>query len=96
MAPYTRLIVALAALLLLPSCVSVDRNLTEETRIGGHWASVALFDAKARVLSPDERAQVARQDLDVIALSGGGADGAFGAGFMTGWTESAAVRNSPS
>lgn len=85
---HKRLIASFAALLLLPGCLAVERNLSEQTRIGGHWASVALFDAKERVLTPSERAQVAKQDLDVIALSGGGADGAFGAGFMTGWSES--------
>ena len=83
----TRIIASLVGLLLLSGCLTVERNLSEETRIGSHWASVALFDAKERVLTPAERAQVSRQSLDILALSGGGADGAFGAGFMSGWTE---------
>lgn len=74
--------------LTLTGCLTVERNLSEEARSGSHWASVQLFDTEARVLTPAERAEVARQDLEVIALSGGGADGAFGAGLMVGWTES--------
>ena len=65
----------------------MERNLSEEARSSTHWGAVALFDNRTRVLTPGERAQVAKQDLNVIALSGGGADGAFGAGLMIGWTE---------
>ena len=84
----TRYLAAAVAALLLAGCLTVERNVSEEARVGNHWASVQLFDTQARVLTPTERAQVARQDLEVIALSGGGADGAFGAGLMAGWTES--------
>lgn len=80
--------VAFAAALVLSACLPVDRNLTEEARTSTHWGAVALFDDRTRVLTPAERALVAKQDLNVIALSGGGADGAFGAGLMIGWTES--------
>lgn len=83
-----RVFAVLAAALLLTGCLAAERIISEETRIGSHWGSVPLFDTNARVLTPEERAKVARQDLDVMALSGGGADGAFGAGLMTGWTES--------
>lgn len=75
------------AAFLLPGCLPVERNLSEEARTSTHWGAVALFDDRTRVLTPAERAQVAKQDLNVIALSGGGADGAFGAGLMVGWTE---------
>lgn len=81
------LIAAFVASLLLAGCLPVDRNLSEEARSSTHWGAVALFDNRTRVLTPVERAQVAKQELNVIALSGGGADGAFGAGLMIGWTE---------
>lgn len=78
---------ALSASLLLTGCLPADRNLSEEARTSTHWGAVALFDNRTRVLTPAERAEVAKQDLNVIALSGGGADGAFGAGLLIGWTE---------
>lgn len=81
------LFAALLASLLLAGCLPVDRNLSEDARTSTHWGAVALFDDRTRVLTPAERAQVAKQDLNIIALSGGGADGAFGAGMMIGWTE---------
>jgi predicted acylesterase/phospholipase RssA len=83
----TVLIAAVVAPLLLSGCLPADRNLSDEARTASHWGAVALFDNRTRVLTPTERAQVAKQDLNVMALSGGGADGAFGAGLLLGWTE---------
>jgi predicted acylesterase/phospholipase RssA len=83
-----RFTAAVAASLLLSGCIVTERQLSESHRVGSHWASVRLFDERARVLTPAERATVAKSDLNVLALSGGGADGAFGAGLLVGWTES--------
>jgi predicted acylesterase/phospholipase RssA len=85
------MIVSLAALLLLVACARPEirppedpdlRNVTPQD-------SVTLYDdatgrpAEATVadVRPGER-------LEILALSGGGADGAFGAGVLKGWTES--------
>lgn len=81
-----RLVAVFATLLFLPGCVT-DRSVSEHVRAGGQWASVALFDEKSHVLSPSEHAYVAKDGLNILALSGGGADGAFGAGLLVGWSE---------
>lgn len=82
-----RCVAAVAASLILSGCLGMERNVAREIRDGTHWGAVALFDDKARVLTPAERARVAKADLNIMALSGGGADGAFGAGLITGWGE---------
>lgn len=83
-----RLAGAFAGLLLLTGCLAAERNVSEATRVSSHWAAVSLFDEKSQVLLTSERAQTAKADLNILALSGGGADGAFGAGLLAGWTES--------
>ncbi len=61
------------------------------------WGDVKPRDAAARVarrkalLERRFAAQIAAREpikLSYLALSGGGADGAFGAGFLNGWTQS--------
>jgi predicted acylesterase/phospholipase RssA len=84
----SRVFAAIIGLSLLAGCVATERKLSEAARVGSHWASVQLFDDRSRVLTPAERAEVAKSDLNILALSGGGADGAFGAGLLVGWTES--------
>ena len=70
----------------LAGCITVERQITDDVRAGTPWGAVALFDQEARVIPAAERSGVSRTDLNILALSGGGADGAFGAGLLTGWT----------
>ncbi len=68
----------------LPGCMATERTIDSNISTANSWAAVALFDnrdaGRDRALKSDT--------LDVLALSGGGADGAFGAGVLIGWTES--------
>ncbi|MGI9464890.1 MAG: patatin-like phospholipase family protein [Aestuariivirgaceae bacterium] len=76
----------LAALFLLTACATrpfESAELRTETPIG----AVALFDDSGRPIS-EAPSGVATKDLHILALSGGGADGAFGAGVLNGWTRS--------
>lgn len=41
----------------------------------------------SRLAHSDGRVNVERAEVDILALSGGGSDGAFGAGLLVGWTE---------
>ena len=68
-------------------------DATTSTTIG----SIPLFNAKEKPLEPPPGATIAgvetspaavTKDLNVLAISGGGSDGAFGAGVLRGWTES--------
>ena len=76
---------ALAAFmaLALAGCMATERNVDAQTATASSWAAVSLFDTS------DARRDKAlkSEKLDVLALSGGGADGAFGAGVLVGWTE---------
>ena len=78
-----RFVTAAAIALALAGCMASERDVDRKVSTANSWAAVALFD------KPDparDRAQ--RVDtLEVLALSGGGADGAFGAGVLVGWTE---------
>ena len=68
---------------LLAGCMASERDVDRQVSTTNSWAAVALFDkadgARDNALKSDR--------LDVLALSGGGADGAFGAGVLVGWTE---------
>lgn len=99
------LIAVIAATLLLGGCVSGSRSIfvveeralavpmgvagTEERPVRFYLddaSRVAFFEASIRrglPVGPDGH-------LDMVALSGGGANGAFTAGIMAGWTESGA------
>ena len=78
----------IAASLVLSGCMATERNVSSDVKIANPWAAVALFDPKGAV-TPGAKATGERslKQLNVLALSGGGADGAFGAGVLSGWTE---------
>ena len=69
--------------LCLAGCMASERDVDRQVSTTNSWAAVTLFD-KADV-SRDKALKSDR--LEVLALSGGGADGAFGAGVLVGWTE---------
>jgi predicted patatin/cPLA2 family phospholipase len=77
----------LVILFALTGCSTAERPILDDVRAGTPWGAVGLFDLQGRVIAPRERSGIARTDLNILALSGGGADGAFGAGLLAGWTE---------
>lgn len=76
---------ALVFALVLSGCMATERNVASDVKNANSWAAVSLFDANAS--APEMQAG---RTHNVLALSGGGADGAFGAGVLVGWTESGA------
>lgn len=88
--------VALVALV-LASCAAALRPGTGEVTTSATIGSIPLFDAAEKPLEPPPGATVAgalvppavqTKELNVLAISGGGSDGAFGAGVLKGWTQS--------
>jgi predicted acylesterase/phospholipase RssA len=81
---------------------SADPSVTAEAMVSGipgarAWADVVPRDINAEVrrIAPNlprlaqsaRRTQDGRPIVEILALSGGGGDGAFGAGLLKGWTE---------
>lgn len=87
---FSVLSVAALSAVLLTGCLAVERHVEATTTTADPWAAVALFDANGRPLEPAVREGQEKRPLNVLALSGGGADGAFGAGVLVGWTETGA------
>ncbi len=81
----------LAAILALGGCAAPRTPYTEADLA---QAETAVPGARSFGDTPDPRfaagvqAAFARRDATYLALSGGGGDGAFGAGILNGWTES--------
>lgn len=72
---------------LLAACASRPFE-SEDARTELPVGAVALFDAAGRPTTeplPEEARHKA--EFNVLALSGGGADGAFGAGILVGWSQ---------
>lgn len=82
-----QLLAAGLALALL-GCAATRPLELEDSRTAIPEGAVSLFDSTGHPINaqPDSPA-IPRSDLNVLALSGGGADGAFGAGVLTGWSE---------
>lgn len=86
--PVLSLFAGLALAILLAACASIERiPYTQEDQA---LASVPDFP-DARVWADDPNiasryASINTRQPAMLALSGGGADGAFGAGFLNGWT----------
>jgi len=92
---------ALLCLLLLGACSSILRNPVPEhvhleTTVLGRddlrfWGDRSEFDRKAYHRDPDAlRASatgIVGTEHNYLAISGGGADGAYGAGVLVGWSE---------
>jgi hypothetical protein len=91
------LLPALGAALFLMGCASITRlpappaEVTEELPVLGlsnarFWPDVPHVAAAEEVRNAATR-RGPRQEVHLLALSGGGDNGAFGAGLMVGWTE---------
>ena len=92
--------VAIVPLLLVVACGSIhERNavpepLAREAQVPGIPGARLLFEAGrtdfatvTRFLEQGPRLDVAGRHLTLLAVSGGGDNGAFGAGILCGWTE---------
>ena len=80
----------LLALFLLFACAQPDVRPLEDPdlRETTPQDSVELYDTKGRPAEATVADVKPGERLEILALSGGGADGAFGAGVLKGWTES--------
>ena len=100
-APGSTRVLAAAALLLLAGCTSIHRNPVPVAAAGRaqipgmpgvrDWGDEPspLFQADLVQSVRDERAAdpAGMPSRAVLVLSGGGSNGAFGAGFLTGWSQ---------
>jgi predicted acylesterase/phospholipase RssA len=81
---------ALAALCLwLAACAAARPLELEDVRTETPVGAVELFDATGHPINsqlPEFPGSV-KPELNILVLSGGGADGAFGAGVLVGWSE---------
>ncbi len=77
----------LLALVGLGGCAAVSRPATSPAAIAAEGAALARADAELRdtVLARLTRRSLADDTLDVLYLSGGGQNGAWGAAFLRGW-----------
>lgn len=87
----------LLAVLVLAGCSPPRVPFTAEEQVAAHiagmpgvrlWADAGAdaLDPRAQEIGRSEALRASRS-FDVLALSGGGADGAFGAGLLVGWSE---------
>ncbi len=94
-----QLVLLMVSTLMLAACSSLPRTAFTEkeqtiAEIPGmpnvRFFADASLEEVARVLDKDAIVQAARANgaFDVLAVSGGAADGAFGAGVINGWTKS--------
>jgi predicted acylesterase/phospholipase RssA len=82
--------VVLAALgFILAACAAARPLELEDVRTETPVGAVELFDSTGHPINsklPDFAGMV-KPELNILVLSGGGADGAFGAGVLVGWSE---------
>jgi len=90
-------IVCLLVALAVAACGASLRPDADGVAASATFGSIPLFDEKSKPLEPPPGATIAghqvspaaeTKDLNVLVISGGGSDGAFGAGVLKGWTES--------
>jgi predicted acylesterase/phospholipase RssA len=87
----------LALSMALAACSASLRPTADDVGTSAQFGAIPLFDAADKPMEPPPGATIAgrevvpavqTKDLNVLAISGGGSDGAFGAGVLKGWTES--------
>lgn len=78
--------------LVLAGCLGNERMVETGLITASPFGAVDLFDDQGRPIHEPTRVDIdkaqKKKALNVLALSGGGADGAFGAGFLVGWSAS--------
>ncbi len=92
---FPRLLSALAAVLVLGCQTPMQRDISEAELVAQHASFVEAYAAELRYSEELGQRRIEYeygiadaenpQSYDVLALSGGGAFGAFGAGFLLGW-----------
>ncbi len=92
-------IVCLLVAVAVAACGASLRPDSHEVAASTTFGSIPLFNAESKPLEPPPGATIAghqvspasdTKDLNVLVISGGGSDGAFGAGVLKGWSESGA------
>ncbi len=95
--PWRSILVGMLLAVLVGACSAALRPDAEDVSTTATFGSVQLFNSQNKPMVPPPGATIAgeqvplaaqTQDLNVLAISGGGSDGAFGAGALKGWTES--------
>ena len=92
------LLLALGAISLVTSCASPSRNITEMTLLADTKAYSEAYNAELQEIGKKSEIRIqeeyknsiinnTNETFDILVLSGGGALGAFGAGFLEGWGE---------
>lgn len=91
------LILAIILTFVLAACASGARPDLDNANTVDTFGAIPLFNAQEKPLVPPPGATIAgvqvpfaahTKELNVLAISGGGSDGAFGAGVLKGWSES--------
>ena len=92
--PFVKVILYLILSVLIASCAAPTRELSQQEMEDAFEGYVAEYKSElvaisqkslARLKLEDSREFENKQSYDVLVLSGGGANGAFGAGFLKGW-----------
>jgi predicted patatin/cPLA2 family phospholipase len=81
----SRAVISVIMLILISACATRPPE-SADLRAVNPVGSVSLFDA-AQNTNHQEIDLAHKQHVQILALSGGGADGAFGAGVLCGWSE---------
>jgi hypothetical protein len=90
-----RLLAIVLAALSLSACGSLSRDVYSATDLAGPPPkglaelrfNASDSDAAIRFAEPARKRASAQRTFDVLALSGGGSNGAYGAGVLAGWTK---------
>lgn len=91
------LVFALASAVVLSACAAAVRPDVDAVTASATFGSIPLFSTNEKPLVPPPGATIAgaqvpfairTKELNVLVISGGGSDGAFGAGVLKGWTKS--------
>jgi hypothetical protein len=90
-----RLLLALCLSLGLTACGSLSRDVykasdlaqTPPSGLAGLRFNASDSDAAIRFAEPARKRAQAQRTFDVLALSGGGSNGAYGAGVLVGWSQ---------
>lgn len=91
------LALGMVACVVLSACATAVRPDVDAVTASDAFGSIPLFSAEEKPLIPPPGATIAgaqvpfatqTKDLNVLVISGGGSDGAFGAGVLKGWSES--------
>ncbi len=93
----TARLIGLLLVVTLAACAASVRPGDDAVSTSANFGAIPLFSTDNKPLDPPPGATIVGKEvspalptseLNVLAISGGGSDGAFGAGVLKGWTES--------